>query len=129
MTDPGGSSNPSGSTMGWASSPHAANFTPGNSAPLVEILYANRSPCPVCAHPTGDCVGHDPGIESSVTFTRKVVDPNATFTVPERVYETILQGKRRTRRLVYAPGDRITPTEARRLGLMPPIPKLPGRHD
>lgn len=110
-----------GSTMGWVGSSIAANFAPGQTQPLVEILRSDHGACPVCRHASGDCVGDSPGLESSINFVRKVDDPSATFSVPERVYESFLQGTRKVRRLLHAPGDRITPKEARRLGLMPPL--------
>lgn len=51
---------------------------------------------------------------------KKANDPGATFTVPERIYEETTSASGKTsRKLIYAKGDRIRPSEARRLGLVP----------
>lgn len=88
-----------------------------NSTSDIVVLEADRKPCIVCGHPTGDCVG-DSHWQGAAHFVRPVKDPAATFTVPVRVYLEKLSGQRWVKTLLYAVGTRITPTEARRVGII-----------
>ncbi len=83
----------------------------------VEVLTADRLPCAVCGHPTGDCPGEHP-LTGIVEPKRNLADPLATFIVPERIYEEEIVNGRTYRRLIYAVGDRIRMEEARRIGLI-----------
>lgn len=73
--------------------------------------------CPVCGATGGNCKGSsnfDPGM---VFLPPKKDDPRETFRVQERVYVEEKVGTRTIRKLLYSPGDKITPEEARRVGL------------
>ncbi len=74
--------------------------------------------CPVCGSPGGHCTG-DSTFDHMVTFeTRKPPGPDATFIVDQRIFAEQQQGSRTVRKLLYAVGDRITPEEAKRVGLI-----------
>lgn len=84
---------------------------------------SERGACPVCHHPTGDCVsGHEADLIHILPLRDEPPGPDATVTVDREVTETrALRGTTRTTRVtIYKPGDRITPTEARRVGVLPP---------
>lgn len=53
------------------------------------ILRAERSPCPVCGHPTGDCAGTTKAEMKTLFGLRmfKSLDDQQTFTVMEDVFE------------------------------------------
>lgn len=86
----------------------------------VRISPADRQPCPVCGHPTGDCVSGD-----SVTPVRIIgfaTDLNGNEVPLHFVEEEVWEERQITpytkaRVLVYKRGDKITLSEAQRLGL------------
>lgn len=85
----------------------------------MEILYADRLPCPICGHPTGDCVGES-HYNGQINFLPKVKpDPGATFRVPKRIYEEVEINGKMVKKLLYPIGAAITTEEAQRLGLLP----------
>jgi hypothetical protein len=86
-----------------------------------KFLRADRSPCPVCGHPTGDCSG-DSGPPRAVwgfNTGSLTLDKHQTFYLEEDVTETreIAPGVK-TRVLVYPKGKHIPLEEAKRLGLI-----------
>lgn len=85
----------------------------------ISILYADRSPCPVCGNLTGDCKG-DSTYHGSIQIAPKPAkDPSATFRVPKRIYTEEVVNGRKIRKLLYPKGAAITAEEAKRLGLIP----------
>jgi len=86
----------------------------------VEIVRANRQPCPVCNHPTGDCTGKDHG-DVTVTGPGAFVsmDAEEVFIVQENVYEErAISPFTTTRVLVAAKGAAISRERAAELGLL-----------
>lgn len=82
-------------------------------------LPADRQPCPVCKHPTGDCVG-DSQYHGRIEFLpKKIDDPRATFSVPRRIYQKKFVNGKKRKVLLYPIGARITFEEAKRIGLLP----------
>jgi hypothetical protein len=57
----------------------------------IPILRADRSPCPVCNHPTGDCVSsHTATKPPHIAFTDSVIETlknSQMILVEENVYE------------------------------------------
>lgn len=86
----------------------------------VEVLRADRQPCPVCGHPTGDCTGESGG-------PRHVLGPGAyvsmpheeTYLVEEDVYQETRLNEFTVRRIkVAVAGTAIPMSRARVLGLV-----------
>jgi hypothetical protein len=87
--------------------------------PDVRALRASRTPCPVCGHPTGDCVGSTPPpvrILASERERRKI-DPGVL--VAEDIYEDVyLTERTKTTVLVAKAGTYIDTEKAIALGLV-----------
>jgi hypothetical protein len=86
----------------------------------VRISRADRQPCPVCGHPTGDCSGDSGPPRTIWGFnTGSSLDKNQTFYLEEDVVETreIAPGLR-TRIIIHAKGKHIPLEEAKNLGLI-----------
>jgi hypothetical protein len=86
----------------------------------VTTTGANRMPCPVCGHPTGDCVGEatSPGRITGYGDNESLKE-KLMFTVEEDIYEetqinSFLKGKV----LVYKKGKQIPYLEAEKRNLI-----------
>lgn len=84
----------------------------------VEVSQAEIGACPVCKHPTGDCVGESHFRGGALFTPKRKPDPAETFSLPERVYEEYEDDGKIKKRLLYAMGTRVRPAEARRLGFL-----------
>lgn len=78
--------------------------------------------CPVCGELDATCVGEYP-FSGGILFDDEPPrdNPAATFIVPRRIWVEEQVGTRSVKRLKYPVGARITPEEARSLGLLPPL--------
>lgn len=85
----------------------------------VQVLETTYGPCPVCGTAGGNCRGDSSFSGVAHIQPPRKNDPNATFTVAERIFTEEYVGSRKVRRLLHAKGDRITPEEAKQLGLIP----------
>jgi len=87
----------------------------------MRFLRADRSPCPVCGHPTGDCAGPSPSpirILGETFYNGKVEDP---VLVTEDIYEEVAITERtRTTVLVAKAGTYISMEKALKYGLIAP---------
>lgn len=86
----------------------------------IRVVRADRQPCPVCGHPTGDCTGELSAPKTIFGFnTNSTLDDNVTFYMDEDYYETreIAPGLS-TRRLVHKKGSSIPLSKAKELGLI-----------
>jgi hypothetical protein len=86
----------------------------------VKFLKADRMPCPVCGHPTGDCSGDSEPPKTIWGFnTGSSLDKNQTFYLEEDITEIreIAPGVN-TRILIHAKGKQIPLEEAKKLGLI-----------
>lgn len=86
----------------------------------IKVTGAQRSPCPVCGHPTGDCAGESGPPKTIFGYnTNSSFDQNLTFLVEEDVIETreIAPGLS-TKRVVHKKGSQITFQRAKELGLI-----------
>jgi hypothetical protein len=85
----------------------------------LRILRADRQPCPVCGHPTGDCSDGQPpkhiiGFDSSTSE-----GGGLTVFVEEDIWEEKpITPYTKARVLVYKKGESISQDEAKRLGLL-----------
>jgi len=88
--------------------------------PGVKFLRANRQPCPVCGHPTGDCKGEQAApIHIFGYNTNSTLDDNLTFYVEEDYIEEreIMPGVK-TKSVIYEAGSHIPLRVAKELGLI-----------
>ncbi len=92
---------------------------PGSSGGY--ILHADRSPCPVCGHPTGDCKGDQPpptrlaGMDDKLETLKHAQN----VYVEEDIFDEIqITPGRTTRILRHAAGSQVSYEEAEKLGLI-----------
>jgi hypothetical protein len=88
----------------------------------VKITRADRSPCPVCGHPTGDCTGDSPALSADSVWgynTNSSLDDSVTFYMEEDYFEEreIAPGII-TKILIHRKGKQIPLVEARKLGFV-----------
>lgn len=85
------------------------------------VFGADRMPCPVCGHPTGDCVGQSPPPTKIWGYgTIPSMEDQQTFLVEEDIFEMRqITPFTKTRVLVAAKGKNIPLAKARELGLFP----------
>jgi hypothetical protein len=98
----------------------SSNPFEGNEINGVKITRADRQPCPVCGHPTGDCSGDSgPPIKIWGYDTNSSLDEKLTFYMEHDYYEEreIAPGIA-TKILIYAKGKHIPLAEAKRLGFL-----------
>lgn len=86
----------------------------------VKISRADRMPCLVCGHPTGDCTGDTPPPETIWGYnTNSTLDDALTFYLEEDyVEEREIAPGIRTRILIHKKGKNIPLAEAKKLGLV-----------
>lgn len=86
----------------------------------IKVVPADRLPCPVCGHPTGDCTGDSGEPDHIIGFGPDAPNPDAQqYLVKEDVYvEKDLTPSIKTRVLVAPAGKFISVTEAKKLGLI-----------
>jgi len=90
---------------------------PGN----ITVLHATRQPCPVCGHPTGDCVGETPppkkivGLDVGVMESLKV---SQTILVEEDIYDEIqITPFTKAKIILHHKGSYVTLEQAKNLGI------------
>lgn len=88
----------------------------------VSFLSADRQPCPVCGHPTGDCTGDTengappPRVQFAPLEKPRPDDP--TVLVPEDIWQDVqITSLTKTRVLVAKAGTYLPLAKARELGL------------
>lgn len=86
----------------------------------VSHLKATRTPCPVCGHLTGDCVGDSPPPKAIWGYnTNTSYDANQTYLVEEDYYEEREIGPNLfVKILVYKKGKYIPLSKAKELGFI-----------
>ena len=91
-----------------------------NDASGTDIHRADRQPCPVCGHPTGDCVGDTPAPQTIWGYnTSSSLDDSLTFYIEEDYFEEreIAPGII-TKILVFKKGKNIPLTTAKEYGFI-----------
>lgn len=86
----------------------------------VKFLRADRQPCLVCGHPTGDCKGESGPPHTIFGYnTNSTLDDNLTFYVEEDyVEEHEIAPGITTKTIVYRAGQHIPLQIAKELGLI-----------
>ena len=85
----------------------------------ITIMHADRRPCIVCGHPTGDCATeHSQPTHISGVGAFKSIDDTLKHLVEEDIWEEKpITPYTKARVLVYKKGASISQDEAKRLGL------------
>ena len=86
----------------------------------LRFSHADRQPCPVCGHPTGDCTGDAPSPGHIAGFkTEKEQPTERLFQVKEDIVEEVeLVHGVRTKIIIHRKGKMISSEEAEKLGLL-----------
>lgn len=88
----------------------------------VRVSRADRSPCVVCGHPTGDCAGDSPSLAPEKVWgynTNSSLDDVVTFYMEEDfIEEREIAPGIVTRVVIHRKGKNIPLNEAKRLGLV-----------
>ena len=92
------------------------SFVLGN----IPVTKADRQPCPVCGHPTGDCSGGSIKPKHIIGFNEiESLNDKQTFLIEEDIFEEKkLSQFTSTRILLHAKGKQIPLNEAKKLGLV-----------
>jgi hypothetical protein len=84
----------------------------------IKMSRADRQPCPVCGHPTGDCSSGEAPVRI-ISFDPKSVLTGPTHYVEKDIWEEKqITPYTKSTVLVYKRGTRISQEEAERLGLL-----------
>lgn len=88
----------------------------------VRIVRADRQPCPVCGHPTGDCAGDSSPLDVGKVWgfnTGSSLDDSLTFYMEDDYFEEreIAPGII-TKMLIHKKGKNIPLAEAKKLGFV-----------
>lgn len=86
----------------------------------VRIVRADRQPCPICNHPTGDCSVDNSAPHHVVGLgIFASIDQKLSFTVEEDIFEERqINPHYKSTVLVARAGQKITIAKARELGLL-----------
>lgn len=87
----------------------------------IRILRADRSPCPICGHPTGDCVpeNHEPPNKIFGLGLFASIEKEQMHTLDRDILEEKQIAPRQTITVVkYRKGQQIPSSTARELGLI-----------
>lgn len=87
----------------------------------IRLLKADRMPCPVCGHPTGDCTpeNHTPPTKIFGLGLFKSMDEKQTFIVDRDIYEEQEILPNQTVNVIkFRKGQEIPLSTARELGLI-----------
>lgn len=83
----------------------------------IEMLAADRKPCPICGHPTGDCVGSEAEKPtSSLPSQLNGLEP-MILVEQDITEERMITPYTKSRVLIHRKGSYVPLSEARKLGL------------
>lgn len=84
----------------------------------INIYEADRKPCPVCGHPTGDCAGTENTI-LDLDLPKRIIGKEPMIMVEQDITEErAITPYTKARVLIHRKGDYISLTKARELGLL-----------
>lgn len=90
---------------------------PGN----ITVLRATRQPCPVCGHPTGDCVGETPPPKKIVGLDVGVMESlkdKQTILIEEDIYDEVqITPFTKAKVILHHKGSYVTLEQAKNLGI------------
>jgi hypothetical protein len=87
----------------------------------VSFLGADRQPCLICGHPTGDCSGDAPVLQNKMIagFGVRGLESRISFLVEEDIFEERqITPFTKAKVLLHKKGKQISFDEAKRLGLV-----------
>jgi hypothetical protein len=87
----------------------------------VSIIRADRSPCPVCGHPTGDCTGDSPPPQKIIGLGGLIENlmVEKTVLIEETIYEERqITPFTKAKVVKHHKGSYVTVDEARDLGIL-----------
>jgi hypothetical protein len=87
----------------------------------VRVLYADRQPCIVCGHPTGDCTNSDQEKLTSVVGIQgkgELFDKQKIYVEDDVVMEVQLTSFTKGRVIVAKKGSYVTVEQAKELGII-----------
>jgi hypothetical protein len=85
----------------------------------IYVARADRQPCLVCGHPTGDCVGDAEKPDHIAGLGGNMLESAQTYLVEEDIFvERQLTPTVTTKILVHPKGKIISVTEAKKFGLI-----------
>lgn len=87
----------------------------------ISIVRADRMPCPVCGHPTGDCKGELPSPEKIVGLNGVIekLNEEKTILVENNIYEERqITPFTKAKVITHHKGSYVTLDEARKLGIL-----------
>lgn len=99
-------------------------FRDSNSQRLgdgISILRADRQPCPVCGHPTGDCTGEEQAPKKIVGLggVMESLKDRRTVLIEEDIFEEKRITPFTTAKVItHHKGSYVTVEEAKKLGLL-----------
>lgn len=107
--------------MPFYDNPYTSSFDAGKLFDDITFVKADRMPCPVCGHPTGDCKSTDnpqPVRIAGFGLSESLKEVQ-TYLLEEDIYEERqITPFLKTRVLVHRKGKQIPYAEAERLGLI-----------
>ena len=84
----------------------------------IEIVKATRKPCPVCGHPTGDCVGENASPLSVLGETSISADQDKILVEQDVTRQVQITPRISTTITVARAGTWITRAKAKELGII-----------
>ena len=87
----------------------------------VSILRADRQPCPVCGHPTGDCTGDDAAPKKIIGLggvMESLKDTRTVLVEEDIVVERNITPFTTAKVITHHKGSYVTVEEAKKLGLL-----------
>lgn len=87
----------------------------------IQYVKADRKPCPICGHPTGDCINEDNPPETSerVAMANAAPSNKNMMRVPEDVIQEVrLTPTTVTKKIVARAGTYISIEKAKEIGIL-----------
>lgn len=100
------------------------NNSQGNQSPNIRnlgdirIVGADRKPCPVCGHPTGDCGSGDTPLPNTAMPSQMNGTEPMILVESDITEERSITPYTKTRVLIHRKGDYVPLSRARELGLV-----------
>lgn len=84
----------------------------------IDVYAADRKPCPICGHPTGDCTGVGSSLPD-IKLPKRVIGKEPMFLVEQDVVqERSITPYTKAQVIIHRKGNYISLSEARNLGLV-----------
>lgn len=84
----------------------------------IDVYTADRNPCPVCGHPTGDCAGIET-LAPNIELPKRIIGKEPMVLVEQDITEERqITPYTKSRVLIHRKGDYISLSKARELKLL-----------